>query len=330
MNINWPLVVEALKALAWPLVAALGLYLLKRPLRELVAQLARRATKVSVFEVSIELATLPELRPSWSVGDVDPRQLTSAQIFDSASQALFEELLKPAQADYAIVDLRSGHAWLNSRLFLFALILGDVTGLRAFVFLETAAGVRRRFLGVASPVAVRRKLGTRYPWLEEAFARALAAQYPLVPQPLLPTASAFSNQQSPLTPGEQWRVTSFVQRFIQELQRSTAPPTQEQSSYLEIGTSPQIWERAQWLDGEHLERGLIGSLDYAWVEYSPDAASASISDAVLRRPVPFVALVDTDRRFLGLVDRGAMLSQTAQRTVASAVAQNSSHLRGTV
>lgn len=317
MTISWPLVVEAIKALAWPLVATLVLYLLKRPLRELVAQLARRATKVSVFEVSIELATLPELRASWSVGDVDLRQLTSAQL-DSASQALLQELLKPAQADYAIVDLRSGHAWLSSRLYLFALILGEVTGLRAFVFLETGAGVRRRFLGVASPAAVRRKLGARYPWLEEAFARALAAQYPPVPLPLTPTASAFSNQQSPLTPGEQWRVTSFVQKFIQELQRSTAPPTQEQNSYLEIGTSPQIWERAHWLDGERLERDLIGGLDYAWVQHSPDAASVSISDAVLRRPVPFVALVDADRRFLGLVDRGAMLGHMAQRPAARA------------
>jgi len=57
MNINWTLVVEAVKALAWPIVAAFALYLLRRPLAELVGQLARRAKKLSVFEVSVELAT---------------------------------------------------------------------------------------------------------------------------------------------------------------------------------------------------------------------------------------------------------------------------------
>src|SRR5262249_34255830 len=107
MNINWTLVVEAIKALAWPLFAAFALYLLRRPLVELVAQLARRAKKVSVFEVSVELAILPELQSSWSVGDTDPRRLSPSQIFDTPSQTLFEELLKPAQADYAIVDLSS-------------------------------------------------------------------------------------------------------------------------------------------------------------------------------------------------------------------------------
>jgi len=142
----------------------------------------------------VELATLPELRASWSVGDVEPRQLSSAQIFDSASQTMFQELLRPAQADYAIVDLRSGEAWLTSRLFVFALILGEVRGLRAFVFLESAANIRRRFLGVATPMNLRRALGTRYPWLEEAFARALYAEYPKISIP--PTPGILPPQES--------------------------------------------------------------------------------------------------------------------------------------
>jgi hypothetical protein len=133
--------------LAWPIVAAFALYLLRRPLVELVGQVARRAKKLSVFEVSVELATLPELAPQWSVAGTDVRRLSSSQIFDTASQALFQELLKPAQSDYAIVDVRSGQAWLTSRLFIFSLVLGEVTGLRAFVFLETAASTRRKFPG---------------------------------------------------------------------------------------------------------------------------------------------------------------------------------------
>lgn len=309
MNNNWTLVVEVVKALAWPVVAAFALYLLRRPLVELVGQLARRARKVSVFDVSVELATLPELQSSWSVGDTDPRRLSSSQIFDSASQTLFQELLKPAQADYAIVDLRSGQAWLTSRLFIFSLILGEVTGLRAFVFLESAGNTRRKFLGVATPSDVRRALGRRYPWFEEVFARALSSAYLNVEQAESQGVSTFSNQTSPFIPAEQWRVSNFVQKFVQNLQRTTDPPENEQRSYLEIEIAPKTWERTHWIDGERLERDLVGILEYAWVDESLDSPRRLVSEAVIRRNAPLVALVDSDRRFVGLVDRYALLSQ---------------------
>lgn len=276
---------------------------------EFVGQLARRAKKISVLEVSVELATLPELQPSWSVGDVDARRLTSSQIFDSASQTLFQEILKPAQADYAIVDLRSGQAWLTSRLFIFSLILGEVTGLRAFVFLESTASTRRKFLGVATPANVRRALGRGYPWLEEACAWALSGQYPNVPQLVPPSVSRFSNQSSPLTPAEQGRVSNFVKQFVENLQRQTDPPENERRSYLEIGTAPQTWERTHWIDGERLERDLVGVLEYAWVNELLDSPQSLVSEAIIRRNASFVALVDSDRRFVGLVDRYALLTQ---------------------
>jgi hypothetical protein len=313
MESSWELVVEAIKALAWPVVAAAALLLLRHPLVELVGQLARRARKVSVFDVSVELTILPELQPAWPMGDTDPRRLSSSQIFDSASQSLFEELLKPARADYAIVDLAAGRAWLTSRLFVFSLILGEVTGLRAFVFLESAATTRRKFLGVAAPSDVRRALGRRYPWLEEACARALSAAYPPRP-PGAPGASTFSGQVSPLapaTPAEQWRVSNFVRRFVEDLQRNTDPPAHERDSYLEIGTAPKVWERAHWIDGERLERDLDDALARAWVDETLDSPGRSISEAIMRRNAPFVALVDADRRFAGLVDRHALLAQMA-------------------
>jgi hypothetical protein len=309
MKIDWALVVEGIKALAWPIFAAFALYLLRRPLVELVAQIARRARKLSVFEVSVELATLPELQPSWSVGSVDPRRLSSAQIFDSASQSLFQELVKPTQAEYAIVDLRSGNAWLTSRLFVFALILGEVTGLRAFVFLENAAGVRRRFLGVATPANVRRALGRRYPWLEEAFANALIVNYPKKGKPPASLVSQFSNNVSPFTSFDPYIVSNFVRKFIEQLQRTTNPPANEIKSYLDIEAQKKTWERTRWIDGEHLERDLAGFLEYSWVEESPDISRSAVSESVSRRNASFVALVDSDRRFISLVDRYALLAE---------------------
>jgi hypothetical protein len=48
------------------------------------------------------------------------------------------------------------------------------------------------------------------------------------------------------------------------------------------------------------------------LEESPDMPRSHVSEAVVRRTVPFVALVDSDRRFLGLVDRYALLSQMSE------------------
>jgi hypothetical protein len=318
-SIDWHLVVEVIKALAWPLLAGFALYLFRVPLVELAGQIARRASKVSVFEISVELATLPELRPSWSAGTENVRQLTSAAIFDSFSQTLFQELLSPGRADYAIADLGAGREWLTSRLFIFALVLGAVRDLRAFVFLETVPGTRRRFLGVATTANIRRAQGARYPWLEEAFVRALREGYPpdppnLAPGPAVPAdvvgQSRFSNQRSPLDVSQgDGRLRYAVQVFIEKLHRKTTPPAGEGESYLELGTSPQEWERAHWIDGERLERDLGGVLDDEWVEDSPDVPRSVLSDALIRRTTPFVALVDKDRRFHGLVDRHTLLSQ---------------------
>jgi hypothetical protein len=312
MNIDWALVVDAAKGLAWPSVTVFALYTFRHQLVELLTHLGRRATKVSIFEVSIELASLPELKPSWSVGNEDPRRLNSSVIFDSASQTLFNELLKPAGTDFAVVDLATDQSWLTSRLFVFALVLGEVSGLRAFVFLEYAHDTRRRFLGTASPAAIRRALGQRYPWFEEASARALAEQYGPPPTPDLIRSSAFNGWLGPLADANPAQVSGFVRKFIELLQRTTDPPIQEEASYLTLGptSSALVRERTRWIDGALLEEDLFGVLEKSWVEDSPDLSRSRVTESILRQTSSFVALVNSDRQFVSLVDRFALLHQS--------------------
>lgn len=103
-----------------------------------------------------------------------------------------------------------------------------------------------------------------------------------------------------------------MQQFVENLQRITDPPEDEGRSYLEIGTAPMTWERAHWINGERLERDLVGVLEYAWVDESLDSPRRQVPEAVIRRNTSFVALVDSDRRFVGLVDRYAMLSHMSK------------------
>jgi Putative peptidoglycan binding domain len=319
-EIDWNIVVELITGLAWPIVVAIALYWFRRPLRELLFQVARRAQKLSVFQVSVQLAPLPELHTSWSVASIDLRQLNPYHLIDNPSIPLFAELLKPVQADYAIVSLAAGNEWVTSRLFIVAVVLGVVRGLRAFVFLETAGGIRRRFIGVATPENVRSRLGIRYPWLEEACIRTFAGQY--MPRDGSESAGAptfLSVQPRRVTYGSTAsEVQEFVRQFVMhlQLQSPTAPPQNEEASYLLIpaaGTGQPMWERAHWIDGERLERDLADVLENDWYEDSPDTRRNLAEEAILKRKGTFVALVNRDRQFLGLVDRYALLDQISKR-----------------
>jgi hypothetical protein len=78
----------------------------------------------------------------------------------------------PTALDFATIDLGGGESWLTTRLLLFALLLEELRGLRCLVFVHTAPGVGQEFLGLASPVSIRRALASTYPWLDAAVADA--------------------------------------------------------------------------------------------------------------------------------------------------------------
>lgn len=307
------------EAVLWPLVAVIALLLFRRRLIRLASEIAVRTKTVSFRGVSLEFQTLPALAPAWGVSrgvaTEDVRTLTSSELFDSYTLTLFEQLLHPRGADYAVVDLGRGEEWLTSRLYIFSLVLGEVSHLSALVFLETASGARRRFLGVATPGDVREPLARRYPWFEQAFALAYAAQYP----PLSPDVMAKSTLSSPtyvLDASQTQKVNELVRQFITNIQRKTEPPQSEQRTYLSFQTANPtdpaltitLWERGEWIDGERLERDLTGCLEYSWHGDSPELSRRAKINGILRRQARFVALVDEDRRFVGLVDRYTLLS----------------------
>jgi hypothetical protein len=47
------------QATAWPLTTLAGLFYFRRPLRKLFEELSGRASKITIFDFSIELAKVP-------------------------------------------------------------------------------------------------------------------------------------------------------------------------------------------------------------------------------------------------------------------------------
>jgi hypothetical protein len=288
---------DLVNALAWPLVVVLALILFRGPLIKLLGEIIRRTRKFSVYHISIELATVPMLSPSWSPPQIDVRQLSSAHLIDSFTGTLFQELSKPAPADCAIVDLGSGRKWLSSRLFLFALVLGEVTCVRVFVFLETSSSTRKAFLGVASPNAVWKALAAQHPWFEGAFGSATA----LTQNAMFPTTNPD-------------KLRDIARNFVGALQSTTKPPKAEEDEWesrsaTDPKASENLWEKATWITGELLERWLGSTLSDAWCIEEQDTLNSALVEAILKRNDDFVAIVDRHQKFRGLVDRKALASQ---------------------
>jgi hypothetical protein len=313
--------VDLVSAIAWPLVVLVAVILLRRQLGALLDTVGKRATKVSIFQFAVELATVPQLAPSWKVPGGDVRQLTRADVFDSATMTLFEELGTAGASDYIVVDLGRGMQWLSSRLYIFAVILQRMRGLRSVVVTATKGEETGVFIGEAEPDRVRWALAMAYPWLETAFARAYAQT---APGASAPGTRFVVSQEGALEP---WAANNLVRAFLTEIQFprigppspadpavgvAPGPPEWIELPRLQPG-DPPVWERAAWLTVALLEQ-IVGSADLgrdsAFVD-SPDVPPDERVKAIARRSGQFVALVGVSDRFLGLADRRALVESIA-------------------
>jgi hypothetical protein len=302
MNVEFKDWVDLIRVSAWPGTVALALIILRRPLSQFLGSLGQRVKKLSIFQFALELSALPEFTPKWSAPSLsDVRQLSPADEFSSQATSLLDRLRNDSASDYAVIDLGGGQQWLTSRLFIFAVLLERMRGLRCFVFVETTGETRRRFIGLAAPEGVRWGLARRYPWLEKAFASAYSQ---------LPNFQIQSNHGAL----ESWQAIQLVQKFLKEIQKDV--PESDPQEWTSLGTQP-LWEHAKWLDGSRLERVLHDFLDVSSMPESPDMPPTDRAKAALRRGGALVALVGADGRFKTLIDRQALLEKLGERFVAS-------------
>ena len=137
--------------------------------------------------------------------------------------------LSREQHDYIVIDLGSEASprWLTSRLYLLALLITLINKPLCLVFVETASGVRKRFVGLSSPDRVRWALARSYPWLESAAAAACAIlaglQCAAVDMPQLPPTATF--QFDPTTGFlPDFQVGQLVQQFLVFIRAPQPPP----------------------------------------------------------------------------------------------------------
>jgi hypothetical protein len=319
-------VIDILKIIAsWPVIVALILYSFREPIAKLIDAIGKRATKVSVFQFSVELPPAAGPPPIWSEAQLI-EFLKSPARGGSALETLKNQFADPSHFNHIVIDLGDGKTWLNSRLYLFAVMLKQMNGLQCFLFLHTKNNVQEQFLGIATADEVRWALANRYPWLEVAFARAYATAFTDTPQDM-PRASTHWD---PLTGRLDVNIASKIaSTFLGNLQLPVVlSPNAESEPQLPLGKEPgewvflrpqrtgdpTVWERAVWLDAGVLKRILGKALqEQAYIIDSPDLPKIKRNKQIVRRSAHFVALLNTDKAFENkLVDRDAFIEKVAQ------------------
>ncbi len=337
--------VNLVHAIAWPTVVLALAVIYRSEIPRLLQVLSARISRLSAVGITLELVAaepvaetlrvkLDEIREPSSTGTPPP----------SGVQSLIEIAKSSAPADYVVIDLRSGNAWLTSRLYLFALVLPPVIGLRCLVFVGNCGQIPRNFLGLASPGQVAVALERRYPWLRTAWVETqlqplVSGQAPqrylswtpygdslealkrlipgTVPGPWdLQSADALNeivrSFVRPIDLSQPGQVETFVTSFLANPALRRPPSVQEQAPDGDWVHFPSVEEHAHWIKEERQLLDLLGSdLSRQKVVLDQSVDDEALGKAVLSLRGNFVAVTDADGRFDHLVDRTALLERVA-------------------
>jgi hypothetical protein len=267
-----------LRAIVWPLLAVFALVIFRRPVGDLVTMLGQRIHKFSFGGLSLELAEVSEMKTPTLETEI--RQLDAGLIPQSGSSAisqLLTQLRSDHRHDYIVLDLgsESSPRWLTSRVYLLALLITLIDRPICMVFVETAGGVRKRFIGTAAPDRVRWALARHYSWLELASAAAYAVLGGAYCSTSLLQLNPVSTFQFDAASGSlaEWQVTQLIQQFLANIRAPQPVPAAANADADQwIPLSDGMAEHAKWLDADRSFRCLVDRI----------AALESLAKAFLR------------------------------------------------
>ncbi len=298
-----------LVAIAWPAIVLVGLFLYRGALSAFLSGLGSRITKLSVLKVELEFAASATAASGFVLAELKDTS-TPAIIYDSAG-ALLVHVKESNPADYALIDLGYGMEWISSRLFIAAVLLERMRGVRCFVFVESKEDRASRFVALAHPALVRWALAKKYPWLEAAYAKACVQaffpnQAPPEPHAIDRTSMAFESERGGLKPDT---AAGLARSFLSLLQQPLTSPIPASGDWLQF---TQYRERAAWINSIELRALLPKRCFDAHMPEMLDAPRGKRTRAALRRPGEFVALLGDDDEFRQLVDRAVLVEALAK------------------
>jgi hypothetical protein len=292
-TVSWSLVVEVIRILAWPLLAAVGFLLFREPLASFFIALGSRTSKIGAFSVSIELSALPEARV-WSGPALDDLRAEHPAAAGDSSVRLFRAIADATYADYITVDLENGEAWLTSRLFILAALIPRVRHIKRIVFLGSVAG---EFIGETAPNAVAETLAQRFPWLEEAYIKAHVS--------IDDNQIKLWRDASLLGPVDPMNAGVLLDQFLDAVKGNGSG-----DQWVDLGSYK---EHAEWVTPQALQSLLGRRLEINVVKRDPSIDSVLLAKTLLRHESTYVAVVDPVGRFTHLIDRYRAVDQVVRQ-----------------
>ena len=291
--------IRLIEILIWPVITLIILWVYRKPIKEFIKNIAPKISKISLFGITLELSKTKELKPSWTPEDnIDFRKLTAAINFnDSYTHTLMDTITSNIDADFAIVDLNIGKSWLTSRLYIFAIVFEMVTLMKCLVFV----GSDNQFIGYANLKEIRRSLADKYPWLEDAFARAYSTHFGLHTNILLDIKNPN-------------HISDLVQTYLSTIQ-DYSPGTELQNWLSRTTETGIVYEKTQWINKQRLQFDLGGVIQDSYIQDSSYIQEEEKLREILRQDGEFVALVEESGRFKTLIDRKLLVERSIKKIV---------------
>lgn len=315
---DWKTFMELLNVIIWPLVVGIALFIYRKSLANIITGLGHRVTRLSAFDISIELAALPTLPSPWSDYNIPVNsEMTGGEANNSAFMTLFEHIKADIPWDYMIIDIKDCHFWFVSRVFIFTFFLQAMRGLKCVVFVQTSDESYRRLIGISSSKAVRSALGRMFPWMEKALKNALSEHKTCFLDPELPPSTAGNIIQS-FIKDRDMRLTCKPDDLTNTTSKCTIPKEQLPTDPIKPDEwvrlrDKNIWEHTYWLDFgiRQVSEAVTKSFyerDSSHYMDSPDVSNEERTRALLFRKAPYIALVNSQREFKALIDRQKLVA----------------------
>jgi len=239
------------------------------------------------------------------------------------------------RVDSARFDLETGQSWLTSRLYIFAILLPKVLGIRCMVFTETRDGVARRFVGIGEPHAVAEALARRFAWFDLAWTRASVGLAD-IDQSALKDLKALAQDvnvadwqlgsrlteaaRQAMTP-QDLRLPGMAENVAREylhdnrIRRERVKDSPVESGWVQLRETRDgkiREEHAQWISsGADLDVLLGDALTRPHVTIASGTSSRQLNRLAVLEGGRFVAVVDEEGRFRHLPDREAIVELIA-------------------
>jgi len=314
-------IAAAVSAILWPLLLFILLFVYRKEVPKFIQAIGSKISKVEFAGVSFEFARAKEFVPSWKASPNDPdlrHKATPVELTDHIVASFLTQLQNTGTGDYAEVNLGEGKEWLTTRLYIMSILFDRMKGIKCFVFVESTAATRKRFVCWAEPEKIRWALARRYEWLEPAFANAYSKLLsPPSKMLIVSSQGRIGYDHDPQNPNPG---IDLLKDFLSGVQAHAVTiynnmmAENDPTNWTLIHDINRIYEHGTWIGGALIEdilRGVAHRSTLSTCMLAQDDKGKQMRE-MLAMTGAFIPVVSENSRFEYLLDRNVLMEQMSR------------------